>query len=52
MDFSFPDFNYNSVKTFPSFDVRTAFTVNSATVFREDVGIVPAIVDDTLSYVP
>ena len=44
--------NYNSVETLPGYEARAAFTVNSATVFREDVDIVPTIVDDTLSYVP
>lgn len=44
--------NYNSVETLPGYEARAAFTVNSATVFREDVDIVPTIVDDKLSYVP
>ncbi len=44
--------NFNSVETLPGFEARAAFTVNSATVFREDVDVVPTIVDDTLSYVP
>lgn len=52
MDFSFSDLNYNSVENLPGFEARAAFTVNSASVFREDVDIVPTIVDDTLSYVP
>ncbi len=62
MDFSFsdldlkldglPPINYNSVETLPGFKASVAFTVNSATVFREDIHIVPTIVDDTLSYVP
>lgn len=52
MDFSFSDLNYNSVETLPGYEARAAFTVNSATVFREDVDIVPTIVDDKLSYVP
>ena len=58
MDFSFSDLNFNSVVTdnvamLPSienlhgFEARAAFTVNSASVFREDVDIVPTIVDDT-----
>ena len=41
-----------SIETLPGFEARAEFTVNSATVFREDVDIVPTIVDDTLSYVP
>ena len=62
MDFSFSDLNlqldgllpinFNSVETLPGFEARAAFTVNSASVFKEDVGMMPAIVDDTLSYVP
>lgn len=52
MDFSFPELNYNSVETLPGFEARAAFTVNSSSVFKEDVDIVPTIVDDTLSYIP
>ena len=52
MDFSFTELNYNSVETLPSFEARAAFTVNSSSVFREDVDIVPTFVDDTLSYIP
>ena len=44
--------NYNSVETLPGYEVRAAFTVNSASVFKEDVDIVPIIIDDSLSYVP
>ncbi|RXE71873.1 hypothetical protein ED352_02760 [Muribaculaceae bacterium Isolate-002 (NCI)] len=63
MDLSFSDLNFNSVvidnvamlpsiETLPGYEARAAFTVNSASVFKEDVGIVPTIVDDTLSYIP
>lgn len=52
MDFSFSELNLNSVETLPGYEARAAFTVNSASVFKEDVDIVPTIVDDTLSYVP
>ena len=52
MDLSFSDLNYNFVETLPGFEARAAFTVNSATVFREDVDIVPTIVEDSLSYIP
>ena len=48
----FSDLNFNSVETLPGFEARVAFTVNSSSVFKEDVDIVPTIVDDTLSYVP
>lgn len=36
----------------PGYEARAAFTVNSSSVFKEDVDIVPTIVDDSLSYVP
>lgn len=52
MDLSFSDLNYNSVETLPGYEARAAFTVNSSSVFREDVDIVPTVVDDTLSYIP
>jgi len=62
MDFSISDLNpqldglapinFNSVETLPGFEARAAFTVNSSSVFKEDVDIVPTIVDDTLSYIP
>lgn len=52
MDFSFSDLNFNSVENLPGFEARAAFTVNFASVFREDVDIVPTIVDDSISYVP
>ena len=44
--------NFNSVENVPGIEARAAFTINSATVFKEDVDIVPTIIDDTLSYVP
>ena len=43
MDFSFSDLNYNSIETLPRFEARAAFTVNSSSVFKEDVDIVPTI---------
>lgn len=53
MDFSFSDnLNFNSVEDLPGFNARAAFTVNSQSVFKEDVDIVPTIVDDSLSYIP
>ncbi len=53
MDASFSTpLNYNSVENVPGYEARAAFTVNSASVFREDVDIVPTIVDETLSYIP
>ncbi len=47
-----PPINFNSVQTLPGFEARAAFTVNSASVIKEDVDMVPTIVDDMLSYVP
>ena len=44
MDFSFSDLNFNSVETLLGYQARAAFTVNSASVLREDVDIVPTIV--------
>ena len=52
MDFFFTELNFNSVETLPGYEASAAFTVNSSSVFREDVDIVPTIVDDTLSYIP
>ena len=52
MDFSFSEINLNSVENLPGYEARAAFTVNSQSVFKEDVDIVPTIIDDTLSYVP
>lgn len=49
MDFSFSELN--SVKTLPGFEARAAFTINSAIVFRENVDIMPTIVDNTISSV-
>lgn len=43
-----PPINFNSVQTLPGFEARAAFTVNSASVFKEDVDMVPTIVDDML----
>ncbi len=54
--------NFNSVETLPGFEACVAFLccgkalrgnpVNSASVFKEDVDIVPTIIDDRLSYEP
>ncbi len=50
--FDIYSFNVNSVESLPGYNARAAFTVNSSSVFREDVDIVPTVVDDSLSYVP
>lgn len=52
MDFSYSDLNLNSVETLSGFEARAAFTVNSTTIFSEDVDIVSTIVDENLSYIP
>ena len=41
--------NFNSVETLPNLSARAAFQVNSSAVFKEDIDIVPVIIDDTLS---
>ena len=51
MDLLYTDLNINSAENLPGFEAR-AFTVNSASVFREDVDIEPTVVDDSLSYIP
>jgi hypothetical protein len=44
--------NFNSVENIPGVHAKAAFTVNSASVFREDVDTLPTIVDNSLSYIP
>ena len=44
--------NFNSIEKLPGYEAHTAFAVNSSSVFKKDVNIMPTIVDDTLSYVP
>ena len=44
--------NFNSVENLPGLNASAVFKVNSSSVFKEEVDIVPTIVDDTLSYVP
>ena len=46
------ELNFNSVETIASLNASAAFQVDSGKVFKEDVDIVPTIVDDTLSYMP
>ncbi len=53
MDFSFSDsIGFNSVEDLPGLSARAAFTVNSQSVFKEDVDIVPTVIDESLSYIP
>lgn len=44
--------DFNSVETIPGHEARAAFTVSSASVFKEDVDIVSTILSDRVSYVP
>ncbi len=44
--------NYNSVEDIPGLSARAAFTVSSQSVFREEVDIVPTVIDESLSYIP
>lgn len=44
--------NFNSVENVPGIVARAAFTVNSASVFKEEVDMVPTIIDESLSYIP
>ncbi len=46
------ELNYNSVESLPGYDARAAFTVNSSTVFKEDVDITPTILSGKHSYIP
>ena len=46
------ELNFNSVETIPVLNASAAFKVDSGKVFKEDVDIVPVIIDKTLSYVP
>ena len=46
------ELNFNSVETIPNLNASAAFKVDSGKVFKEDVDIVPVIIDKTLSYVP
>jgi len=47
-----PDLNFSSVVQQPGLSACAAFTANSQSVFKEDVDIVPTIIDDSLSYMP
>ena len=44
--------NLSSVEDLPGVQARAAFTVNSASVFKEETNIVPVIVNENLSYIP
>ena len=42
--------NFNSVENVPGFEARAAFQVNSSAVFKEDVDIVPVIIDNNMPF--
>ena len=46
------ELNFSSVETIPSLNASAAFQVDSAKVFKEDVDMVPTIIDKSLSYMP
>ena len=46
------ELNFSSVETIPNLSASAAFQVDSGKVFKEDVDIVPTIIDRTLSYMP
>ena len=47
-----PNLNLSSVEDLPGVQARAAFTVKSASVFKEETNIVPVIVNENLSYIP
>jgi len=46
------ELNFNSVETIPNLNASAAFQVDSGKVFKEDVDMVPTIIDKSLSYMP
>ena len=46
------ELNFNSVESVPTLNASAAFQVDSGKVFREDVDMVPTIIDKSLSYMP
>ena len=44
--------NFNSVEDLLGLSARAIFKVNSSSVFKENVDIVPTIIYDKLSYIP
>jgi len=46
------ELNFKSVETVPVLNASAAFKTDSGKVFKEDVDIVPTIIDKTLSYIP
>ncbi len=46
------ELNFSSVETIPGLNASAAFLVDSGKVFKEDVDMVPTIIDKSLSYMP
>ena len=46
------ELNFNSVETIPVLNASAAFKTDSGKVFKEDVDIVPTVIDKSLSYIP
>ena len=44
------ELQFNSVETIPVLNASAAFKTDSGKVFKEDVDIVPVVIDETLSY--
>lgn len=46
------ELNFNSIETILVLNASAAFKVDSGKVFKEDVDIVPTIIEESLSYFP
>ena len=46
------ELNFNSVEPIPVLNASAAFKTDSGKVFKEDMDIVPTIIDKSLSYIP
>lgn len=44
------ELNFNSVETIPVLNASAAFKTDRGKVFKEDIDIVPTIIDKSLSY--
>ena len=49
LDYAEAKLTFNSVETIPSLNASAAFQVDSGKVFKEDVDMVPTIIDESLS---
>ena len=52
LDYAEAPLTFNSVETIPVLNASAAFKTDSGKVFKEDVDIVPTIIDKSLSYIP